>query len=120
MMMRAMIAAANGLSAKITKTMATLVLVRATTMPIDDALKAPATAQPGRPILTTALNGSVLSRQMISSARLKHAPNERQKTVRQACGSSSSRMNKPPVLKINDEVASSTTARAETRVPGGT
>src|SRR3954447_13301370 len=120
MMIRAMIAAANGLRAKITRTIATLVLVRATTMPIDDALNAAATVQPGRPILTTARIGSCFSRQMISSTRLKQAPNERQNTVRQACGSSSSRMNNPPVLKINDDVVSNNTAFAETCVPAGT
>jgi len=120
MMIRAITAAAKGLSAKITSTIATLVFVRARTIPIDDALNAAPTAHPGRPILMTARNGSVRSRQMISRARLKQAPNERQNTVRQACGSSSSRMNNPPVLKIRDEVASSTMAFGDTRVPAGT
>jgi len=120
MMIRAITAAANGLKAKITSTIATLVLVRATTIPIDDALNAAPTAHPGRPILITARNGSVLSRHTMSRARLKQAPNERQNTVRHACGSSSSRMNRPPVLKISEETVSSTTAFGETRVPGAT
>jgi len=71
MMIRAITAAANGLNAKITSTIATLVLVRATTIPIDDALNAAPTAHPGRPILITARNGSVFSRHTISRARLR-------------------------------------------------
>ena len=76
-----MTAAAKGLSAKITNTIATLVLVRATTMLIEERQKAPATAQPGRPILTTARSGFDRSRQMINSDKLTQADNERQNTV---------------------------------------
>ena len=87
-------------------------------MPIDEALNAAPTAQPGRPIRITARTGLVRSRQMINNVRLTHADSDRQNTVCHACGCSSLRMNSPPVLKISAEVASSTIAIGETRDPG--
>ena len=78
-------AAASGLSAKITSTIATLVRVRATTIPIDEAENAAATANPGLPIFMTARSVPRRSRHTIHSEMLTLADNARQKTVVHAC-----------------------------------
>jgi len=118
-MIHASTAAASGLRAKITRTTATLVRVSATTIEIDEVAKAAATDQPGRPMPTMARSVFDRSRQAIRINKLPQAETDRQNTVVQAWEWSSERMNSPPVLKISDDVASSSTDNGDARLPTG-
>jgi hypothetical protein len=57
---------------------------------------------------------------MMSNKMLTHADVDRQNTVVHACGWSRPRMNRPPVLKMSDEVTSRSTEAGEAWEPAGT
>ena len=79
-------AAANGLSAKITSTIDTLVRDKATTIAMLQVANVTAMIQPGRPIVLIACQAWFRSRCTSSNVKLAVAASERQNTVVQACG----------------------------------